>query len=188
MAKESQLVLLGVCATCRPTTCVTVVADDMVGEVSARLEWVLLAYRLPREPSGPRVMLWRKLRRLGAAQVLDGLVALPADARTREQLEWLADEVVEAGGEAWVWLGRLGSASQERGLAARMAEAVAADYEAVIAEATAGDVDVEVVRRRVVARLRRELQRIGQRDYFPPPQRDLARAAVDRLALSVVAG
>ena len=150
-----------------------------------RLEWVLLAYRLPREPSGPRVTVWRKLRRLGVAQVLDGLVALPADARTREQLEWLADEVVEAGGEAWVWLGRLGSASQERALAARMAEAVAADYEAVVADADASASESEVVRRRVVARLRRELQRIGRRDFFLAVQREVARAAVDRLAASV---
>jgi hypothetical protein len=155
--------------------------------VVERFEWVLLAYRLPREPSGPRVTIWRKLRRLGAVQVLDGLVGLPADARTREQLEWLADEVVEAGGESWVWLGRLGSASQERALAARMVEAVAADYDAVIGDAEASEGDTEVVRRRVVARLRRELQRIGRRDYFPPPQRELARRAVDRLAASVVA-
>ena len=147
----------------------------------------MLAYRLPREPSGPRVTVWRKLRRLGVAQVLDGLVVLPADARTREQLEWLADEVVEAGGEAWVWLGRLGSASQERALAGRMAESVAADYEAVIADAKASEGESEVVRRRVVARLRRELQRIGRRDFFPPLQRELARAAVDRLAMSMVA-
>ena len=54
--------------------------------------WVLLAYRLPREPSTPRIALWRRLRRLGAAQLVDGLVALPHDARTREALEWLADE------------------------------------------------------------------------------------------------
>jgi hypothetical protein len=153
--------------------------------VVARLEWVLLAYRLPREPSGPRVSLWRRLRRLGVLQVLDGLVGLPADARTREQLEWVADEVVEAGGEAWVWLGRMGSASQERVLAGRMAQTVAADYEAVIAEAEASESESEVVRRRVVARLRRELQRIGRRDYFPPPQREGARASVDRLAASV---
>ena len=153
--------------------------------VVERLEWVLLAYRLPREPSGPRVTVWRKLRRLGVAQVLDGLVALPADARTREQLEWLADEVVEAGGDAWVWLGRLGSASQERALAARMAEVVAADYEAVVADADASASESDVVRRRVVARLRRELQRIGRRDFFFAPQREVARAAVDRLAASV---
>jgi hypothetical protein len=155
--------------------------------VAAQLEWVLLAYRLPREPSAPRVTVWRKLRRLGVAQVLDGLVALPADARTREQLEWLADEVLEAGGEASVWLGRLGSAGQERAFAARMAEVVAADYEAVVADAHASASEPEVVRRRVVARLRRELQRIGRRDFFPPPQREVARAAVDGLAESVAA-
>src|SRR5919198_2682380 len=90
---------------------------------SERTSWALLAYRLPREPSTPRITLWRKLRRLGAVQVLDGLAALPADARTREQLEWLAEEVGEAGGEATVWLGRLGSAAQERALSPRVVEA-----------------------------------------------------------------
>jgi hypothetical protein len=33
-------------------------------------DWVLLAYRLPREPSTPRIALWRGLRRLGAAQIV----------------------------------------------------------------------------------------------------------------------
>ena len=61
-------------------------------------EWVLLAYRLPREPSTPRISLWRKLRRLGAVQVVDGLVTLPADPKTVEAFDWLADEVLEAGG------------------------------------------------------------------------------------------
>src|ERR687886_243276 len=83
-------------------------------------EWVLLAYRLPREPSTPRIALWRALRRLGAAQLLDGLVALPADSRTREQLEWLADGVVEAGGGGAGWLAEPSSAAQERALAERM--------------------------------------------------------------------
>src|SRR5438034_1792765 len=102
-----------------------------------RSEWVLLAYRLPREPSTPRSALWRKLRRLGAAQVLDGLAVLPLDARNRERLEWLADEVVEASGEATIWVGQLGSAAQERELAARMAETVAGDYRALIQAAVA---------------------------------------------------
>ena len=96
-----------------------------------------MAYKLPRDPSTPRSALWRKLRRLGAAQVLDGLAALPLDARNREQLEWLADEVVEAGGEATIWVGELASARQEREFAAHMAAAVADDYAAVIADAAA---------------------------------------------------
>src|SRR5437588_11248103 len=112
----------------------------MLGSVmgSRRLQWVLLGYKLPRDPSTPRSALWRKLRRLGAAQVLNGLAALPLDARKREQLEWLADEVGEAGGEATIWVGELASARQEREFAARMAEAVADDYAAVIADAADG--------------------------------------------------
>src|SRR5205823_1282066 len=95
--------------------------------------WVLLCYRLPREPSTPRITVWRKLKRLGVAQLADGLVALPADARTREQLEWIADEITEAGGEASIWLAQPASAAQERDLAQRLATARAAEYTAVIA-------------------------------------------------------
>jgi polyhydroxyalkanoate synthesis regulator phasin len=152
---------------------------------SKRTAWVLLAYRLPREPSTPRSALWRKLRRLGAAQLLDGLAALPLDARTREQLEWLAEEVVEAGGEATIWVGELASAGQERELAARMAEAVAADYRSLLADAETARREPPGSRRRTVARLRRELRRIRARDYFPPLERELARQAVEELAALV---
>lgn len=147
-----------------------------------RSSWVLLAYRLPREPSTPRIAIWRKLRELGVAQIVDGLVALPADARTKEQLEWVAERVAEADGEAGVWLAQPGSRKMERELAARMAAAVAEDYGAVIEEAQAAAGEEEVARRRIVARLHRELARIAKRDYFPPPERDRARAAVAELA------
>lgn len=144
-----------------------------------RDRWVLLAYRLPREPSTPRIAVWRRLRRLGALQLVDGLVALPLDATTREALEWVADEVEQAGGEATVWLAEPAASTDEQALSRRMAEAAAADYRLVIeaAEATA-----EPERRRTAARLRRELQRIRARDFFPPPERKRAERAVDRLA------
>ena len=150
-----------------------------------RTPWVLLAYRLPRDPSTPRSALWRKLRRLGAAQVLDGLAALPLDARNREQLEWLADEVIEAGGEATIWVGELTSAAQERELATRMAEAVAAEYRALIDDATAARAERPGPRRRTLGRLRRELRRIRARDHFPPAERELAQQEVEELAALV---
>ena len=34
-------------------------------------DWVLLAYRLPREPSAPRLAVWRQLKRLGVAQLVE---------------------------------------------------------------------------------------------------------------------
>jgi hypothetical protein len=150
--------------------------------MSDRVEWVLLAYRLPREPSTPRITVWRKLRRLGAAQIVDGLVALPRHARSQEQLEWIADEVGESGGDAIIWLGRIGSARAERELAARMAAEIAIEYQAVIEAAEAAHAEVHSTRRRVSARLRRQLHRIAQRDYFPPPARSRAQRAVEELA------
>lgn len=148
----------------------------------AQADWVLLAYRLPREPSTPRVTIWRKLRRLGVAQVIDGLVALPASARTTEQLEWIADEVLEAGGEAILWLGRPGSRADEWRLAVAMAANVAAEYQAVLADVESVSRGASSSGRRSLRRLERELQRIARRDFFPPPEREAARAAVRRLA------
>lgn len=143
---------------------------------------MLLSYRLPREPSSPRIALWRKLKRLGVAQVLDGLVALPMDGRTREQLEWLADDVLEAGGEALVWIGTLGGAAEERELAQRMAAVVSRDYRGVVAAAEAAPGETAGQRARTLGRLRRELRRIRLRDYFPTLERERAHAAVERLA------
>jgi len=153
--------------------------------VKRRAEWVQLAYRLPREPSTPRIAVWRRLRRLGAAQSVDGLVALPRDGRTQEQLEWLAEEIVEAGGEATVWIATPGSSAHEQNLAAKMATRIAGEYRSVIAAAEAARDKEPAARRRTLARLRRTLHAISTRDFFPPVERDLARQSVDDLAAEV---
>jgi hypothetical protein len=144
-------------------------------------QWVLLSYRMPRHPSTPRIAVWRKLKRLGAAQISDGLVALPADARTREQLEWIAEEVTEATGSASIWIARPATVIAERVLATAMAQGRAAEYAAIIAEAEAATRATIVERQSLARRLRAELRRIHRRDYFPPVERDQAAAAVAAL-------
>src|SRR5205814_6998101 len=129
-------------------------------------EWVLLAYRLPREPSTPRIAVWRKLRRLGAVQLVDGLVALPADPATVEAFDWLADEVVDAGGEAWTWRAT-GSKRQHTELRRRVSSGVVDEYRGLIA-ATRDTAATP----RTVARLRRELHQIQGRDRFGVKERE----------------
>ena len=152
--------------------------------------WVLLAYRLPREPSAPRLAVWRRLKRLGVAQLLDGLVCLPLDSRNREQLEWVAEEVLEQGGDASIWIAQPATAREERELAGRMRKRITDEYLAVIAEAEVAAADGSGRRRRTLARLRREVGRIARRDFFPPPERKRAREAIEALAqaLEVEAG
>ncbi len=154
--------------------------------MAGAVEWLLLAYRMPREPSTPRITVWRKLARLGVLKLGDGLVALPADARSQERLEWIADEVIEAAGEATLWRSRLTSASSERVLVERMAVAIAAEYRA-LAYAAAEAAVSRPVKDQTVARMRRELRRISQRDYFPPPEREEACRAVKSLTSEAAA-
>jgi hypothetical protein len=143
--------------------------------------WVLMSYRIPREPSTPRIAIWRKLKRLGVGQISDGLVALPADARTREHFDWLAEDILTAGGCATIWVAQPATLHSERELAATMARARAEEYAAVAAEAVAATGLGTTARESVVRRLRAELRRIHRRDYFPPVERDRADAAVENL-------
>lgn len=149
-------------------------------------QWVLLSYRLPREPSTPRIALWRRLKRLGVAQLSDGLVALPADARTREQLEWAAEDVQEAGGQASVWLAAATTVVQERSLAQAMTDARAAEYGALTEALQAALGAGEAERRRELTRLSRLWREISRRDFFPPPERDVAAAALHALRQAAV--
>ncbi|WP_228032399.1 Chromate resistance protein ChrB [Mycolicibacterium sp. P9-22] len=146
------------------------------------LEWVLLNYRLPREPSTPRITVWRKLKKLGAAQVVDGVVALPADARTREQFDWLAEEIVEYQGQAGVWLARCTSADQEALLRTQMTSARAAEYTELLAAISAAETLDVRARRAALPRLRSQLRLISRRDYFPPPERDRVDVAMKTFA------
>jgi hypothetical protein len=92
---------------------------------------VFLTYRLPREPSAPRLALWRATRRLGALQLGDGLVALPHSTRNLEHVQWLAADIAEHGGSASVWHARADRRRDHEAHVAALRDSVAAEYRVV---------------------------------------------------------
>jgi Protein ChrB, N-terminal len=88
-----------------------------------QVDWVLLSYRLPREPSTPRIALWRQLRKLGALQLGHGLAAMPLDDRSREHFGWLADGVIESGGDAFVFVAQASTKQEQQALEALLSAA-----------------------------------------------------------------
>jgi len=156
--------------------------------------WLLCSYKLPRQPSRLRLAVWRRLRRLGAVMLHDGLWTLPADAKTREDFEWLAEEIEERGGRAMLWESRSLDPAQDTTIAA-LFRAEADERYAGLGEA-AGQL-ARVARRRTVAartleqaaqRLRtldRALRLERRRDYFRAPGRPAAEAEI-QAALEVV--
>jgi len=145
--------------------------------------WVLLSHRMPREPSTPRIAVWRKLKELGVPQIGDGLVGLPHTAETREQLEWVAAQVLEADGEAIVWMAEPSGRRNGRRLASQLRDERAAEYLDLLAEVTTSpDADV-----RAIARWRRQLRKIEQRDHLRAEGRDRVRLAIDAFAATEAA-
>jgi len=66
-------------------------------------ELVLLAYKLPLQPTRLRNQVWRKLLALGAVYVQDGVVALPWREDLTENLNYVAVSIREMEGSAIVF-------------------------------------------------------------------------------------
>jgi len=154
----------------------------MLGDMEKRTRWLILIYQLPREPSRHRVAVWRKLRTLGALYLQDGAVALPEDAVTREQLEWLQLRVREAGGAATLWEAKPATLSEEKALVEAFRSSREEAYANIISEA-------ERIRRKAemgggkalseeLRKLELELRAERRRDYFRSPLRKEAASAL----------
>jgi len=66
-------------------------------------QWILLIHQLPPKPTNLRVRIWRKLQKLGAVAIKNSVYVLPANEKTREDFQWLKQEIESAGGEATVF-------------------------------------------------------------------------------------
>ena len=97
------------------------------------MNWLLLVYKIPREPTSGRVYVWRKLKQLGAISVQDAIWVLPATPRTQEQFQWLATEIVELEGEASVFQSQLIFGSDGNSLREQFEAPVQAAYKEILA-------------------------------------------------------
>ena len=158
-----------------------------------RPRWVLLIYRIPREPSRHRVAVWRKLRDLGALYLQNGVAALPEDAVTREQLEWLQLRIRESGGEATLWEALPNTVAENRGLVEAFRAAREEGYGRVIEgaerirrEAELGGDGASLFEE--LARTEREFRAERRRDYFRSPLRTEAAEALRTARRTLVRG
>jgi hypothetical protein len=120
--------------------------------------WVLLVYKIPREPTSSRAAVWRKLKRLGAPLLHDAVWVLPATPWTREQFQWLAVEIGELGGEAYLWESQLLLNGQADALVQQFQARVDAAYQEILGEISQDEADLVA--------LSRKYQQVRAQDYF----------------------
>jgi DNA-binding transcriptional regulator PaaX len=165
----------------------------MDSSVGGKVRWLILIYHLPREPSRHRVAVWRKLKALGALYLQNGAAALPEDAVTREQLEWLQVRVREAGGEATIWGALPNTVAENAALVEEFRDLRESAYGELV-EAARGIVRKaamgahETMLLEELARIERGFRNERRRDYFRSPLRKVADAAIREARRAVKSG
>jgi hypothetical protein len=158
------------------------------------ITWLLCSYRLPREPSRLRLAVWRRLKRVGAVMVHDGLWVLPGDAKTREDFEWLAEEIEERGGSVMLWEARSVPVGQDSTVVMRFRAEVEERY-AIIAQAAKKVLRTGKRRGSTAQSLEKAMQQLRglertlrlerRRDYFRGPGRQQAEETVQAAAAEI---
>ena len=143
-------------------------------------KWLVLTWRLPAASSTPRVATWRNLQRLGAVTLTPGAVVLPYSEHLLEQLEWVAEDIVQRGGDAYVLPVTELPEADEQDIRRRMREERSAEY------ASIRDAAETLVRRpparlkygRELGVLQRGFTRAVERDHFAADGRARAEWAI----------
>jgi hypothetical protein len=152
--------------------------------------WLLCSYRLPREPTRLRLAVWRRLKRIGAITLHDGLWILPHTPQAQEDLEWLGEEIEERKGSVQLFEAESLPGGQDGQIVAQFRSQSELGYASLTAAANR----LTTARKRSprstlksITELQRELGREKRRDYFKVPEGRLAEAAIREAAAAVSA-
>jgi hypothetical protein len=152
-------------------------------------EWLCLLFFLPATRAHARVQAWRRLQRAGAVLLNNSAYVLPASVETREDLEWIRQEIVSSGGQAMVLAARAPDAATEDEIVAAFRAARRRDFEQLTADAgtlmrLARQRSARTASRELTQGLRRLRERFEEKaaiDFMKAPGRDELAALLEQL-------
>jgi len=159
------------------------------------VSWLLLTYRLPAEPSSARVAVWREVRRSGALQVQQSVVAFPDTDDFRPALARVRAVVADVGGSAIAVSAEPLEPDDDERLVSAWNDARAAEYAELAAESAklVAEIDKEFAKEKFTLaeldeeeaeldKLERWRERIRRRDVHGCEGAASAEAALERAA------
>lgn len=155
--------------------------------------WLLITYRAPKQPSTARVAAWRRLHRLAAVYIGPSTCLLPAEVADDKALAAVFEGLTGAGGAIDTYLVEAFSAEAHQALLARANADRDAEYAGLVERAGAlvAELDAESQHGNFpfaeveeneadLAKLRRWLAAIGERDRYGAAGRTAAEHAVEQ--------
>ncbi len=153
--------------------------------------WLVICFSVTAEPSALRVATWRGLKQIGAVALGTGVYMLPDREGPREALLQVSERINKGGGTAFVLRARGLTERDEEVVLERASGSRADDYAQVTKSASRF---VEHVARETgtqdfrfaevesleeeMEKVRRQLGRVVDRDYFESTAKEDAQAAV----------
>jgi hypothetical protein len=153
--------------------------------------WLLLIHRIPPKPGYLRVKIWRRLQGVGAVPIKNSVYVLPRSEQRREDLQWIAQEIVKSAGEAVLCEAKFVDGLTDVEIERAFIEAREADYHGVSEDAKAvlasmpegslAEADGQSGFEAHLVRLRRRLAQIAPIDFFEAPGRRSAETLIARI-------
>lgn len=156
------------------------------------MDWELLIYRLPTQPSRARVAVWRELRRLGALPLQQGVVVLPVAGELTARVSDIAERIEAEGGKSYRFRLRDVDDAQDTRLRAEWNALREQEYAEIVEECEtkfAKEVEFEIFRGNFTAgeaeeieadleKIRTWFARVSERDLFGAPKRRETEQAI----------
>lgn len=98
------------------------------------LQWLLLIYRVPSEPSSARSAIWRDTRKLGVLSLQHAVCLLPLTKASQTAFSLIAQKIVDFGGEVTILETISPDANWQQQIIARFNAARNEEYAEVIDE------------------------------------------------------
>jgi hypothetical protein len=126
----------------------------------------LLIHQLPPKPLYLRAKIRQRLLGVGAIALKKSVYVLPQQEECLEDFEWIAEQAIAGGGEAYVCEAEFPEASTDRALLARFTRERNADYESLQESLRSA-----ANRPALLAQVRKRLDEIAKIDFFEAPSR-----------------
>jgi hypothetical protein len=156
-------------------------------QAEQRLGWYLLIHQLPPRPLYLRAKIRNRLARVGALALKNSVYVLPCRDECLEDLQWIAQEALAGGGDAFVCSGRFMAGVSDEALVRAFRKAADAAYARLRGEAGRAHDRVRAApapgeeARTALLRLRRRLDEVAGVDFFGAEGRKEVEAMVRAL-------
>lgn len=158
--------------------------------------FLVLVYRVPVKPTANRVYVWRVLKKLGAVYLQQSVCVFPLSGRMLRELRPVLSKIEASAGEYHLLPLRRLEPQEEAKLVAQFVEQATRHYAEIVENCEvnfAKEIEFETFRENFTYEEAEEIrteydkmeawyERVSERDWFGAPNRDEARAWLNRSA------